>query len=184
MLVAQKTDAIAELLRDGKIDCGIVEGSIKGNEFNISNWFSDELRLYVSTHHQWANDTIEFADLVSAPLFMRESGSGHHQTLTESFRTQQVELADMNIIMELGSTEAVKLAVEAGLGCAFLSEWSCRKELLLHLLAPVRIKNFTVTREFSIVQTRESENNALVQRFVSYLHKIAPRFAANFQAHK
>ncbi len=174
-LTAQKTGHIAELLRAGKIDIAIVEGPLKGSEFNISPWMPDELLLNVPAHHAWASKVLTFKDIISAPLIMREPGSGTRQVLEEAFRSKQVEFSDLNIVLELGSTEAIKLAIESGLGFSFLSEWSCHKEHLLETIKPATVADFRIPRSFNIVQTKESENNAVVQRFLSFLRKFASR---------
>jgi LysR family transcriptional regulator, transcriptional activator of the cysJI operon len=174
-LTAQITELIAEQLRAGKVDVALVEGVVKGTEFKSTDWIPDPLHLYVAAHHDWANKAIKFEELLIAPLLIREVGSGHHQTLIETFKNKHIDVAELNVVLELGSTEAIKLAVEENIGCAFLSEWAILKELALGTLAPVKIDDFEMNRTFHIVQTKDSENNALVQRFVQQLHKVAKR---------
>jgi DNA-binding transcriptional LysR family regulator len=169
VLIAQITEQMAELLRSSELDVAIVEGSIKGNEFNTRVWLKDELRLHVPPGHPSIGKIMTFKELCSIPLLMREKGSGTHQIQQERFRNRKVEFDDLNIVLELGSTESIKLAIESGLGCGFLSDWSCVKEHHLGTLVPVQIENFSIVRNFSIVQTKEAENNPLIQRFVNFV---------------
>ena len=53
--------------------------------------------------------------------------------------------------MDLDSTEAIKSAVEAGLGIGFVSRWAISKELELHALKVVPVRGLSVTRNFSLV---------------------------------
>lgn len=173
-VVSQTLDRMTQLLLDGKVDVAIVEGEVNSHQFNSSAWMSDELFLNLANTAE-APEAVTFEELLKMPLIMREKGSGHRQSLEAAFRSRGVELDDLNIVLELGSTEAVKLAVENGLGGAFLSNWSCKKERALKTMKAVPVHKFHMTRNFYILQTRESENNNLVQRFIAYLNQAAGR---------
>jgi len=183
-LTTRITEQIADLLRAGEVDVAIVEGALKGNEFHTSVWMKDRLRLHVPIGHESIGKTLTFEQLCSIPLLMREKGSGTHQIQQDRFRHRNKELADLNIVLNLGSTESIKLAIESGLGCAFLSDWSCVKEHHLGTLVPVEIEDFEVVRNFYIVQTKESENNPLVQRFVAFVNNRATIQPPPFPAHR
>ncbi len=170
-LVSQITEQMIQLLQDGKVDVAIVEGDVTSNLFNSSVWMTDELFLNTVDDGN-APESVTFEKLLTLPLLMRERGTGHRQTLESSFRSRGVEMSDLNIVLTLGSTEAVKQAVEAGLGYGFLSEWSCKKERALGLLKAVPVQKFRVQREFHILQTKQSENASLVQRFVGFLNSL------------
>jgi|AGTN01.1.fsa_nt_gi Transcriptional regulator len=171
-LVSLITEQIAQLLEERKIDFAIVEGEVSSTAFNSSIWIADELQLNTADTPD-APDSITFEELVKLPLLMREKGSGHRQIQEQVFRSRGVELSDLNIVLELGSTEAVKLAVENGLGLAFLSDWSCKKERALGSLKVVSVPKFRILRHFHILQSRKSEETILVQRFIAYMQKAA-----------
>jgi DNA-binding transcriptional LysR family regulator len=171
-LVSEMTDQMARSLSAGKVDVAVVEGETNNLAFSKSVWMSDELQLHTADKVS-SVDSITFEELLTLPLLMREEGSGHRQIQEQCFRARGIELAELNIVLELGSTEAIKSAVENGLGYAFLSHWACKKERALKTLKPVSIPKFRITRNFYILQTKESENASLVQRFIGYLNKSA-----------
>lgn len=174
VVVSQTMDPMAQLLLDGKVDVAVVEGEANSHQFHATTWMSDELFLNVADTPD-APEALTFEELLKQPLILREKGSGHRQAIEAAFRSRGVDLNSLNIVLELGSTEAVKLAVENGLGGAFLSDWSCKKERALHSMKAVPVHKFHMTRNFYILQTKESENNSLVQRFVGYLQRVASR---------
>jgi len=105
-LTTRITEQIADLLRAGEVDVAIVEGALKGNEFHTSVWMKDRLRLHVPIGHESIGKTLTFEQLCSIPLLMREKGSGTHQIQQDRFRHRNKELADLNIVLNLGSNPA------------------------------------------------------------------------------
>lgn len=177
-LVSLITEQISQLLIAGEIDFAVVEGEVNNNAYKSTLWMTDELKLNTASSSD-SPDSLTFEELVRVPLLMREKGSGHRQLQEQVFRARGIELSDLNIVLELGSTEAVKLAVENGLGYAFLSDWSCKKERALNTLKVVNVPKFRILRNFSILQTRDSENQVLVQKFIAFMqhatNTITPR---------
>ena len=60
---------------------------------------------------------------------MRERGSGTRRVVEMALERHHVKRSSLNIVMELDSTEAIKSAVEAGLGAGFVSRWAIAKDL-------------------------------------------------------
>jgi len=78
--------------------------------------------LIASTAHEWAERaSVSVADLCAIPLLMRERGSGTRRVIEMALERQGAKRSAMHIVMELDSTEAIKSAVEAGLGVGFVS---------------------------------------------------------------
>ena len=71
--------------------------------------------------------------------------------------------------MVLGSTEAIKEAVENGLGDSILSRWAVRKEIKYGSLHLVRIKEEKVNRDFSLIVNKSSVSSHAVDEFLTYL---------------
>ena len=71
--------------------------------------------------------------------------------------------------MVLGSTEAIKEAVENGLGVSILSRWAVRKELKYGTLQLLRIKEEKVNRDFSLIINKNSVSSHSVDEFLTYL---------------
>jgi DNA-binding transcriptional LysR family regulator len=82
---------------------------------------------------------------------MREHGSGSRQVVEKALEKGGFKLKSFKRVMDLDSTEAIKSAVEAGLGVGFVSRWAISKELELGTLRVVRVNGITVTRDFTLI---------------------------------
>jgi len=100
-------------------------------------------------------------DLVGAigagPLIVREDGSGTRRVAEAKLRDAGVRLKDLNISMQLDSTEAIKASVEAGLGIASVSRRAMFKEVRLETLKEVTVEALRLRRDFSILYPRGPE---------------------------
>ena len=80
-----------------------------------------------------------------------------------------VSTHDLKISMVLGSTEAIKAAVENGLGVSIISRWSARKESKYGTLSLLRIKEQRMVREFSLITNKSSVSSHAVDEFLTYI---------------
>ena len=102
-------------------------------------FLDDELVLIVPGSHEWADQRdVSCADLTDAPLLMRERGSGSRRVIESALVAGGLKLKSLNVTMELDSTEAIKSAVESGLGVGFVSRWAIANEVRLGLLKTVQ----------------------------------------------
>src|SRR5262249_15503834 len=121
-------------------------------------WREDRIVL-VGAYDQILGEerNIPLERLADEPFLLREAGSGTRRTIEEAldFRPRRA--------MELGSTEAIKQAVAAGLGLAMLPECAIRNELRLQLLRVIDGQGFPVARRFSILSSRSGPIDRAVQ---------------------
>ena len=116
-LVSGNTEHIVEAVEKQKISLGFIEGPARSREVKTEPFLEDELVLIASTAHEWAERTsVCCSEIASIPLLMRERGSGTRHVIELALERQGVKRNSMHIVMELDSTEAIKSAVEVGLG--------------------------------------------------------------------
>lgn len=171
MSIANTSD-ILEHLRHHRIDIALVEGLVDADiDLKVDIWREDELVLVCGTRHPFANEaSIPLDRLVGQPLLQREEGSGTRQ-ITESALEAAGVLSSLTIAMELGSTEAIKSAVEQGLGLAFLSKLTITRDCDSGRLREVPIHGFRISRHLYIVERHERYAKFLVRDFLSLLHR-------------
>jgi len=87
------------------------------------------------------------AKLHAAPLLLRERGSGTRDVLEQALKSAGLDVAALQVVMSLDSTEASKSAVEAGLGVRLISRWALR-ETNMGALAVVRLSTLRIRRTF------------------------------------
>jgi DNA-binding transcriptional LysR family regulator len=110
-------------------------------------------------------------DVFKHPFVAREKGSGTRQVIEDELKSRGVDASRLGIVMEMGSTGAVKSAVEAGLGITMLSPSSVKHEVALGLLKIVNISDITFKREFYAIHLKSALLPIPVVTFLSYLRR-------------
>ncbi|MFC4768120.1 selenium metabolism-associated LysR family transcriptional regulator [Effusibacillus consociatus] len=159
------TEVIADNTLNNRIDVGLVEGPVNPANLIITPFLEDEMVLIVPSGHNLALlNEVHTTDLTEETFIVREAGSGTRFVVEELFRT--LEFHPKREI-QFGSTQAIKNAVEAGLGVAFISKWSIQKELKLGTLAYVRMKGHSFPRPFSIIWKKGQFQSRAMKEFVN-----------------
>jgi DNA-binding transcriptional LysR family regulator len=166
---------VLEWLLDYEAPFGIV-GEIRLPEIIESAPLgADQLRLTVRAGDvRAAASRIDQDQLASRTLFLREKGSSTRAVVEGLFGE---ELKRFARVVEIPSTEAIKQAVMAGLGVAFLSSWSCRLEQKVGVLAPLRDRRWRRTRRFYLVKRRDRQLMGAAAALWSSLARPARRRA-------
>ncbi len=81
----------------------------------------DSLVVIAQPGHEIKNKTIHLADLAGLPLIIREAGSGSRRTFEDALAKAGLDLADLDVTMEVGNNQAIISAVENGMGISVLS---------------------------------------------------------------
>jgi DNA-binding transcriptional LysR family regulator len=150
------TEEVTAWVLTGEAELGLIEGPPPQKEVAVEHFLDDRLPLIVPRGHAFAaqpgQSPIPLAALASAPLLMREQGSGTRRVIEQALRHAGLRLNQLSIAMELDSTEAIVSGVEAGLGVGFVSEWAIRKELRLGTLATAQVASLEIRRAFSLIR--------------------------------
>jgi DNA-binding transcriptional LysR family regulator len=159
---------IEEQIRGNALDLGVVGGHpLRLGEECVAAGLLDELVLIVPPSHPWARRReIQPSLLESERLLVREEGSATRQ-VTE--RALQRAGGHIKASMELGHTEAIKQAVIAGLGIAFVSIHAIRGELAAGRLRAVRLKGLRIQRHFHIIHNEARTLSASARAFIELL---------------
>jgi len=169
-LLVGNSKKVVELLNSGNIDLGLVEGDVIRQKMVVKKLISDELLVIVSPNHPWAKKKeISISDIVKEPFIFREAGSGTRQMIEKFFNRHGITLQDMKISIVLGSTEAIKDAVENGLGISIISRWAARKENKYGSLRLLSIKEEKIVREFSLIINKNLVTSNALDEFLTFL---------------
>ncbi|AXI09874.1 LysR family transcriptional regulator [Oceanobacillus zhaokaii] len=163
------TPSILEKLENDVIDIALVEGAVDNNSFQTIKFADDELIFICPYNHPWKQRmNIELQDLIKEHLIWRESTSGTRVIIEKALERYGV-LDKIESYMELGSTQAIKSAVEAGLGISILPRITVAKELKHNELCEVKIQDFKLDRDLWLVlkPTRFSRDN--VEKFKNFI---------------
>lgn len=127
LLYVANTQQIEEAVEEGEFDLGLIEGPSHNPMLTAAPWKDDELVVIAGREHPFARNGSATADMLSgADWIIREKGSGTREVFETAMDAQGIKYA---VSMELGHTEAIKKAVEAGLGIGCLSRMAVQREL-------------------------------------------------------
>ncbi len=161
------TKEIETLVANHQLDVGIVEGTFKHEKLDMEPFSEDLMFVVVSPNHHLARKReIKISELESETWIVREEGSGTRESTDEMF--QKFGLSPKKR-MEFGSTQIIKESVEAGLGITLLSQWAIRKELTMHSLTTLKIKELPLKRKFSIVTKGDQFQTKATEVFIRLL---------------
>ena len=170
-LVIQNSEKIEDLLANHKIDVGLIEAQIKNRTFHYFPFMKDEIVLVSRQKHSISTkNNIKLDDLKHIPLVFREPGSGTLETIDLALKSNNLKLNELNIEIQLGSTESIKSYVLHSDALAFLSIHSILHELKNQTLTVIDIRNLDVEREFNFI-IPEGEQSKLVNLFIEFCNR-------------
>ncbi len=168
-LTVVNSETVAAKVADHSLDVGLIEAPSHNTNLTTLACCEDELVMICSPNHALASrSSVSAQDISEQPYVSREHGSGTRDVVDDFFKDNGVNPDDLHIEMELGSREAIKGAVEAGLGVAIMSASTVTKELQLGTLAAVPLKP-RLTRELSMVYAQEKFRSKLLDAFISFV---------------
>ncbi len=170
-LISGNTEHIVRAIARQEIALGLIEGPARSREVRTESFLADEIVLIVPAAHAWAErSSVACAEIASTPLLMRERGSGTRRVVEEALDKHGVRRSALQIVMELDSTEAIKSAVEAGLGSGFVSYWAIAKDQRTgRNLRIVEIEGMRMHRDLLIAHAAGPGPNGLASEFRSFL---------------
>ena len=171
-LLVGNTKRIVEFLNAGNIDMGLVEGEVTKYKIKTEKLVSDELTLIVPSEHPWTKKKdVSIMDLMKEPFIFREDGSGTRQVIEKYLAKRGITPNKMKVTTVLGSTEAIKEAVENGIGLSIVSKWAVRRENRYGSITPMKFKEGKMLRDFSLIFSKNAVPSYAAEEFLAYLKK-------------
>ncbi|BAU49534.1 LysR family transcriptional regulator [Sulfurifustis variabilis] len=169
---------IVHMVEDNSVDVGIVESPITNKNLAVEVCWHDKLVFISLPNHPLAKKaSICAKDLDGQPFVCREEGSGTREFIQDYLATAGVQLHDLNVSVEVGNPEAVKSAVEAGLGVSIVSQATVIKELKLGTVV-ARPLDPPLERPFSIVFQRQKFRLRAMEEFMDFAREHCEKQAS------
>jgi len=155
-VISGNTEQIVRALEKGKIALALIEGPAQSDDVKTQPFLLDDLVLIVPASRDWPEKhSIPVAEIARMPLVMREHGSGSRHVVEAALEIHCLRRGSLQIVMDLDSTEAIKSAVEAGLGAGFVSRCALTKDSRLgKSFRIVEIEGLRIQRELLIASHR------------------------------
>jgi DNA-binding transcriptional LysR family regulator len=166
ILQIANSSQVVEKVLARQYDLGFVGEEISHPELEVEPFYQDEIVFFVGANHPLAQrteiDLEEFRTLELA-FVMREEGSATRHCVESKLAELELKIQP---VMELGSNEAVKRAVVAGLGMGMLSSCTLLPEHYAKMIKIIPVKGLHCRRYFSYIHRRNRELLNLEKRFL------------------
>ncbi len=168
---------------NGQVDLAIIGGEVPAELreiLTIRPYAEDELALILPVSHPLAKvETIQKEDLYRLNFISLDSQSTIRKVIDKVLTRCDIDTKRLKIEMELNSIEAIKNAVQAGLGVAFVSITAIEKELQMKGLHVGRIKDVEVRRNLSVIMNPTRYRSKAAEAFIT---EVLPEFSTYEEA--
>lgn len=164
-MASGNSENVEQWLLNGDIDMGFVENTSRKPSLHYEHLLSDELVLVCGTSGRFGKtESLTAGQLTGLPVVLRETGSGTREIIARRLASRGVRIQDMNVVIELSSTEAIKAFVKNSDTLAIVSVIAVAKEISEGSLKIIDIDDLSMEREFATV-VRPGEFMGLRERF-------------------
>ena len=171
-LQVHNTATIVHQVAHHELDLGLIEGDCQHPEIEVQSWVEDELVVFCAPDYPLAEQdaaSLELDELAAQPWILREHGSGTRETFDHAMRHHH---APLNIRLELEHTEAIKRAVEFGLGVGCISRLALRDAFRRGSLVPIETPQLDFRRQFRFLWHKQKYQSAGMREFLALCRSL------------
>lgn len=170
-MISGNTEQIVRALEKGKISLGLIEGPAHSRDVKTQPFLIDPMVLILPVSLDWPEaQSIAVTEIGKMPLIMREHGSGSRHVVEAALEPHGLRRGALQIVMDLDSTEAIKSAVESGLGAGFVSRCALAKDARLGTsFRIVDVEGLRIHRELLIASRRGPQPQGPESEFRRFL---------------
>lgn len=162
---------VEQKLFENEIDLGLVENVSSQSSIKYIDFLDDELVIVTGSNSVYAKKkTLSAEDLQTLPIVLREKGSGTLEVIQKALSKYNIPIDKLNILIHLGSTEAIKNFLCDFDGIAVVSVSSIEKELRLKEITQLELKGIRLNRKFRIALMQGHEVSA-TKLFIEFLSR-------------
>ena len=182
-LFVANSEAVQERIAECSLDLGFIEGESHLPSLVTDTCCDDELQVVCAPSHALARlKSVTPKSLTEHAYISREPGSGTREVIDSYLQKAGVPPDALQVVMELGSPEALKGLAATGLGFAIMSRATVAKEIQLGQLIQIPLSP-RLNRHLSVVYPKERFHSRLINSFVQFAKErfAAQRSAADLQ---
>jgi DNA-binding transcriptional LysR family regulator len=160
---ANTPDVVAKVL-NYEVDIGMIELEVQQRQLELIPWRDDELVVFCSASHPLAKKKVlSLKDIREAAWILREPDSGARHTFEQSLADLMQEIT---IYLEFKHNEAIKNAVESGLGIGCLSRIVLQRNFDNGDLVPLKLPRRNMRRHFYFALPKKRFHNDAVESWM------------------
>ena len=167
-LQVHNTKTIVQQVANHELDLGMIEGDCSHPDLHIEPWVADELAIFCAPDHPLAKKKkLNLDALLKEIWILREKGSGTRETFDRAFKDK-----NLNIRLELEHTEAIKRAVESGLGIGCISRLALKDAFRRGSLVSLDVPNIKLNRYFYFLWPKKKYQTSGMKEFLILCKKM------------
>jgi DNA-binding transcriptional LysR family regulator len=168
------SQAVVDWVADGRVEIAVVGAGSGHRGVEFRELLPDDIVLIVSASHPWqGRKQVGLDELRGEPLLLRERGSGTRAALEGALARAGHEISAFRVVGEMGSTQAIKQAVKAGVGVSLVSRRAVEEECRAGSLWGLRVKDLPIVRAFYLATHRERSRSPLAEAFRGFVEAEA-----------
>jgi DNA-binding transcriptional LysR family regulator len=168
-LTIANTDRVVNMVEQEQVDFAVVGRHIEQRGLIASIFKEDDLVLIIAPSAKFENSqTVKLEIFDSFPLILREEGSATRKESLKTLQSTGLDINQISGVLTLGSSEAIKRAVEAGVGVSVISRWAVRREIQLGILKAFTINDVKFDRKFYFIYKTKSYKQKMIRQFIEY----------------
>ena len=169
-LQVHNTSTIVQQIANHELDLGLIEGDCNHPDITVQPWIADELVVFSAPNHPLASQRkVSLAQLLQEDWILREKGSGTRETFDRAFHSHHSKL---KIRLELEHTEAIKRAVESGLGIGCISRLALKDAFRRGSLVPIATPNLDLSRFFYFLWHKQKYQTTGIREFLDLCRRL------------
>jgi DNA-binding transcriptional LysR family regulator len=169
-------DAVLKQLADNSTDLAIMGQPPDGLDISAESFLDNPLVVIAAPNHPLAKlKRVKFTRLAEETFLSREQGSGTRSAMERVFAQHRIQ---PHISMEMETNEAIKQAVQAGMGLGILSLHSIELELETKRLAMLNVEHFPLLRHWFVVHRSNKRLSSAALAFKEFLLNEAKKIIA------
>lgn len=171
-VVVTSRDSVIKKLTSGEVAMGVSSRMIQHRDLEYEDFFADEVILIVPAEHPWANFRRVYPDdLLDEPMILREESAGTIEVLKRGLLEHDISFDMLNIAMVLGNAEAIEMAVEEGIGVAFISRLAAARGIELGRAVEVKVEGMNLYRKIYLVRNQRFPSTRAQSEFWDFVHQ-------------
>jgi DNA-binding transcriptional LysR family regulator len=162
----ENTSDIEERLLRSDFDVAFIGRAVSSSMLKAESFLEDEIIFACAPSHPFSTGRPPSAKKVSGEkIFVREPGSATRRSMEEHCLRRGVVFENT---VQLGSVEAAKQAVMAGLGVSYFSSLTVKNEMETGRLVPIRVRGLVVRRTFYLVRLQKKRETPALRQFIDF----------------
>jgi len=172
-VIVSSRNSVIERILSGRAALGISSKRVDHRELEHQEFFTDEVVLVAPNGHPWVRYGMIYPDdLLDEPMILREEASGTREILMDGLRKHDISPDMLNVAMVIGNAEAILMAVEEGIGVAFVSRLAASRCLTAGRIVEIGVEGMPLHCNIHMARSRRFPRTRAQSEFWDFVSRI------------